>query len=846
MAEEEVEFAGDRNDEAPEETMEEAGDVAAGSDAAYDSDSDSDSDSESESGDRLQVEALESQLSSNPLNYDAHAQYVKLLRKMGEVQKLRQAREAMCALFPLTPTMWQEWARDEASLTTELGGDARIEGLYEQAVKDYLSIPLWLDYINFVQEKCPSVRECSPDGLSKARNLFESALTASGLHITEGNKIWEAYREFEQAVYYTIDDADPDAKEKQLQRIRGLFHRQLSVPLSKLEDALLAYKSWEAEQRADVDAESFDVGSSFPHVVLAYQKALELYNSRADYEQQISKDDLSDVDKLQQYLVYLKFEESLGDPIRIQVLYERAIAEFPVSSDLWFGYTRFMDKTLKIGDVVKDVHLRATKNCPWLGELWVGYMLCLERSRASETEISAVFEKSLQFTFSTLEEYLDLFLTRVDGLRRKIAITAESEVPSCYLSIKETFQRASDYLSPHLKDTAALMHLHAYWARLETKLGNDIAAARAVWESFLKTSGSMLEAWRGYITMEIELGNIGNARSIFKRCYSKRFPGVGSEDICNSWLRFEREYGTLEEFDLALQKVRPRLKELELFALQQGPSEADKLENAAKKSAREKRKSNADVNSENPPAKRQKEIPKSSSKGKHKNTTDKVVNSDDVPAKKPEDGGGTKEPELKDSSDKKSKTFTDQCTAFVSNIDIKANQGHLQEFFSDVGGVTAIRILRDKFTGKSRGLAYVDFVDDKYLEAAVAKNRQMLFGKRLSIARSDPKKGRKESAGRSTNAEAGGAGDQSNTNNGEPSSAIPGNSPRDSKGKGPGISRFAPSRSKEQVQLKGRNTFAMPRSVKPLGWSATAPRDDAPRDEKPKSNDEFRQMLFKK
>lgn len=32
-----------------------------------------------------------------------------------------------------------------------------------------------------------------------------------------------------------------------------------------------------------------------------------------------------------------------------------------------------------------------------------------------------------------------------------------------------------------------MLHLHAYWARLETKLGGDIVAARGVWENFLKT-----------------------------------------------------------------------------------------------------------------------------------------------------------------------------------------------------------------------------------------------------------------------------------------------------------------------------------------------------------------------
>lgn len=43
-----------------------------------------------------------------------------------------------------------------------------------------------------------------------------------------------------------------------------------------------------------------------------------------------------------------------------------------------------------------------------------------------------------------------------------------------------------------------------------------------------------------------------------------------------------------------------------------------------------------------------------------------------------------------------------------------------------------------------KGLAYVDFSDDAHLVAAVAKNKQMLLGKKLSIARSDPKHGKKE------------------------------------------------------------------------------------------------------
>lgn len=45
---------------------------------------------------------------------------------------------------------------------------------------------------------------------------------------------------------------------------------------------------------------------------------------------------------------YLKFEQSYGDPARVQILYERAIAEFPISGDIWLDYTQYLDKTLKV------------------------------------------------------------------------------------------------------------------------------------------------------------------------------------------------------------------------------------------------------------------------------------------------------------------------------------------------------------------------------------------------------------------------------------------------------------------------------------------------------------------
>ncbi|KAF0900818.1 hypothetical protein E2562_035315, partial [Oryza meyeriana var. granulata] len=134
--------------------------------------------------------------------------------------------EEMHKYFPLAPKMWQEWTKDETSLRCvhkhvfwflslllqyESFGD--IEKLYERGVQDYLSVRLWHDYLDFVEQHDKSLSQCSPSGLAKMRNLLERAITAGGLHVTDGSKLWEAYREYEMAILTIIDDDEEKAKQ---------------------------------------------------------------------------------------------------------------------------------------------------------------------------------------------------------------------------------------------------------------------------------------------------------------------------------------------------------------------------------------------------------------------------------------------------------------------------------------------------------------------------------------------------------------------------------------------------------------------------------------------------------
>lgn len=76
-------------------------------------------------------------------------------------------------------------------------------------------------------------------GLAMVRDTFERALTAVGIHVSNGNMLWEAYREFECAMLAGLQPtpgsvADADTMRQidiQMKRVNKLFQRQLSIPL---------------------------------------------------------------------------------------------------------------------------------------------------------------------------------------------------------------------------------------------------------------------------------------------------------------------------------------------------------------------------------------------------------------------------------------------------------------------------------------------------------------------------------------------------------------------------------------------------------------------------------------
>jgi RNA recognition motif-containing protein len=93
--------------------------------------------------------------------------------------------------------------------------------------------------------------------------------------------------------------------------------------------------------------------------------------------------------------------------------------------------------------------------------------------------------------------------------------------------------------------------------------------------------------------------------------------------------------------------------------------------------------------------------------------------------------------ETRSSSGSATETKNADRTIFVSGIYPKVSEDELFEFFSIAGQVNDVRLIRDPYTDKSKGLCYVEFdsVDD--IEAAMGLNGQLLAGYPITLRKAN-------------------------------------------------------------------------------------------------------------
>jgi RNA recognition motif-containing protein len=85
---------------------------------------------------------------------------------------------------------------------------------------------------------------------------------------------------------------------------------------------------------------------------------------------------------------------------------------------------------------------------------------------------------------------------------------------------------------------------------------------------------------------------------------------------------------------------------------------------------------------------------------------------------------------------------------FVGNLSYQTMEQDLQEFFAPAGSVTSVSLMFDKFTGKSRGFAFVELSSPEEANKAVEMfNGKELQGRPLTVNIARPREERPRPSG---------------------------------------------------------------------------------------------------
>ena len=85
---------------------------------------------------------------------------------------------------------------------------------------------------------------------------------------------------------------------------------------------------------------------------------------------------------------------------------------------------------------------------------------------------------------------------------------------------------------------------------------------------------------------------------------------------------------------------------------------------------------------------------------------------------------------------------------YVGNLALNASEGDLQQAFESFGEVTSAKIIKDKYSGSSKGFGFVEMPAEAEAQSAInGLNEKELKGQSLKVNEARPPKNRNRGGG---------------------------------------------------------------------------------------------------
>ncbi|KAI9716965.1 MAG: Splicing factor [Chrysothrix sp. TS-e1954] len=746
------------------------------------------------------IAKLANQISESSFVYDTHVQLVTLLRKgfiahvspteasdalqdpsrYNLILALRQARDAMLSRFPVGEQLWVDWLEDECMLAKTMEERAAVSELFEKSVQEEVgSTRLWRLYGHWmwylyrtsfditttvvdssvesasILGRLLSAQHWSEEDKLIGQELFSwdamMSVWDKGVHATQwnighGHRVWDARMEI-----LMIDMSTNDSPMK-YERIKRLYTERTRQPHMTWDETFSGFSQLISKHESDSEYEN---AMAFATERAAKAKhEMSLRQEREFHLQQAIEtgDHVATYRYLIEYLEWESQQERRKHSPYFSLdlhrtLLERANLLLPTDAALWEDHLDLVMEKKQFMHTILAVAHRATRHCPWSGELWSRYLYNLESHPRPYSEVENVKHHAtstgLLEELGGMDELIKVFTAWCGFLRRQAfgPNAREDDQDVAHVGIRSALEDVKEIGErKYGKDFKGdpLYRVERIYFKFLTQIGSN-DEARKMYEALTVTHGNQYEFWDRYYLFEMtswgkEFGRVASkpsdllrpehATRVLQRAM-RRSDLDWPEKIIEAYIHHCGQHETVEKLQEALIEARRATKQVSRRRAREHAEQASAQQQQIHSQMQETTLSDHS------------KVDDADFMGSGKRKRDDLNSQPtaEASAKRPKSGGETTESSMAgdQSASKASQVKRDRENTLVTvnGLPLDCNDEKLRRFFKDCGEILSMSLTASK-NGASNS-AVVEFASAEDVLTARTKDKKKLDGATVQV-----------------------------------------------------------------------------------------------------------------
>lgn len=501
------------------------------------------------------VTQLAKHLTMSPFAYDSHIQLIKLLHhglanhvrqrssptatgdphSYSLLQDLQSARETMNKKFALGEDLWTDWIQDQILLARSLEDRLTVMELCQKAVEEEAcSTKLWElygQYLLYLYKNAnpqdarihhigsmPLGQAWSDEDVMVAREVFgwqqvmsvwKRGFEETAIRINDSHVLWDTYTEL------LLHDLASSPLQEAIPKAQFHFEARLRTPHATWDKTLEAYSNFMS--RND--------NANYENAMVAATQlggdAKSRYALREVWEIKLLRASQANENEaeLGAYAEYLEWELAQSKKRKVfdfgltSALYQRATLRFPADTALWESFVMFIiDETSYAHKDMSasPILAKATRHCPWSGNLWSQYLLAAETHNLSFTDVEDIKHQATSsglLDAGGLEEVLKVHTAWCGFLRRRAfhQNSTDEDIDVAEMGIRSAIENMENlgrekYGKDYQGDPE--YRLEKIYIKFLSQ-GRDFERAREVFQKLVAQKGNSYEFWIRYYLWEM-------------------------------------------------------------------------------------------------------------------------------------------------------------------------------------------------------------------------------------------------------------------------------------------------------------------------------------------------------